>query len=66
MTTKKFTIDEDEMMYVDNYTNAVLRNLKAQGAPIGDDLKLKDGWQMTWKRNPDTQITHYRIFDKDE
>jgi len=57
-----YYIPEHELLFQDNVAKAVMRKLKEQGAPIGDDFKLMDGWQMTLKHDTDNGIIKYTIF----
>ena len=43
---KIYRISERELLFKDNVVKYIMRNLQAQGAPIGDDLELEDGWKM--------------------
>lgn len=58
-----YDIAEHEIMFKDNVARAVMRNLKSQGAPIGDDLELEKGWKMTWEYDINNGTTRYRIFN---
>jgi len=57
-----YYIPDYEVMLAYNYVEAVMRHLKNQGAPIGDDLELEKGWKMSCIHDINNGKTVYRIF----